>query len=42
MEENQVFRLPRVDVLPLYEAKMIHQFDPRLSTYEGVDDEVQA
>ncbi len=33
--EGNVFVSPYAKYLPLYEAKMLHQFDHRFSTYEG-------
>jgi hypothetical protein len=33
--ESNTFRKDREEYLPLYEAKMIHQFDHRWGTYEG-------
>lgn len=36
--EGNVFVSPYDRYLPLYEAKMLHQFDHRFSTYEGATD----
>lgn len=35
--ENSSFKKEDKTFLPIYEAKFIHQFDHRFSTYEGVD-----
>ena len=36
--DGNVFRRDGAEYLPLYEAKMIHQFDHRFATFEGVSD----
>src|SRR5262249_7421618 len=33
--EGNIFRKDRATYLPLYEAKMLHQFDHRWATYDG-------
>jgi hypothetical protein len=35
--DGNIFRKGNAEYLPLYEAKMLHQFDHRWATYKGID-----